>query len=119
MQKGGLPLQYNTQGPGPLRCWLLGAPRSSKTAFKNLKKPKENQGFRVLGLSWLILALSWVVLEQSWAILGSLGPSWRQLGARVGQLGAILYHLGAFWGYLEAILGLFRGRWTPKNLDFP
>ena len=39
----------------------LGPPgegRDPKTGLKNLKKPKENQGFRVLGLSWSILGPS-------------------------------------------------------------
>ena len=107
---GFIPSPTPPQGSGSLGCWRPERRQGSWTTSKTLKKPKKNQGFRVLGLSWSILALSWVVLGPSWVILGSLGPSWRQLGARVGHLAAILCHLGAFWGHLEAILGLFRGR---------
>ena len=36
---------------------------SGVIASKNLKKPEENQGFRVLGLSWSILGLYWAILK--------------------------------------------------------
>ena len=79
---------------------------------KNVKKPRQNEAFRVLGLSWALLGLSWTVVGHLRAILDRLGPSWDHLGATVGHLGAILGpswtilgHLGASLGPSWAILG--------------
>ena len=59
------------------------------------------------------------ILGPSWATLGPLGPSWGHLGPSWGHLGSSWGVLGPSWKPSWRCSGLFRGRWTPKNLDFP
>ena len=97
--------------PGP---WLSGllASWGYSCPLGGAQKPRKNQGFRVLGLSWSILGLSW-------DILAYIAPTDVQLGGILAHHGPSYGHLGAILGPSWGHSGPFRWRWTSKNVNFP